>query len=439
MKSIEKQLNLSLAASILLIFLIFWWLSVFTIHHLTEDYILTRLEHDTLSIEKHLNRSGQGNQMPAVDYDAINPIYAQPDSGHYFVIQLGDHLLKSLSLTDYPLYLKKSPYAISHYETKGPAESTLLVRRFVGDYQGQPMILYVAEDHSPIQRTLKVFDIMVGLFALITLALLYLSQRHLLRKGFKRLEPIQVALANLQKGEATQLDPADYPSEVSELINSLNQAILSASTQLQKSRQSNANLAHSLKTPLNLIYQLLEDPALTPHAELKATLKDQAQKIRARIESELQKARLASDTLSVQPFSLSEHLPDLMDSLQQLYPQTRFQLKGADTPDAHLPMEKEDGFELLGNLLDNAAKFGHGEVFIDIHSDMQPAVIIEDNGDGVPTEQLDAIQTRGHRLDESVDGHGIGLSIVKQIAEAYHVTMQFDTSKHGGLKVTLTF
>jgi signal transduction histidine kinase len=102
-------------------------------------------------------------------------------------------------------------------------------------------------------------------------------------------------------------------------------------------------------------------------------------------------------------------------------------------------MEKEDGFELLGNLLDNAAKFGHGEVFIDIHSDTQPTVIIEDNGDGVPTEQLDAIQTRGHRLDESVDGHGIGLSIVKQIAEAYHVTMQFDTSKHGGLKVTLTF
>ncbi len=115
MRSIEKQLNLSLAVSILLIFLIFWWLSVFTIHHLTEDYILTRLEHDTLSIEKHLNRSGQGHQMPAVDYDAINPIYAQPDSGHYFVIQLGDHLLKSLSLTDYPLYLKKAltPSAIT--------------------------------------------------------------------------------------------------------------------------------------------------------------------------------------------------------------------------------------------------------------------------------------------------------------------------------------
>lgn len=439
MKSIEKQLNLSLAASILLIFLIFWWLSVFTIHHLTEDYILTRLEHDTLSIEKHLNRTGQGKQLPQVDYDAINPIYAQPNSGHYFVIQFGDRFVKSRSLSDYPLYLKKSSHLISHYETKGPAETTILVRRFVGHYQGQPMTLYVAEDHSPIQRTLKVFDIMVGLFALITLTLLYLSQRHLLRKGFKRLEPIQVALANLQKGEATQLDPADYPSEVSELINSLNQAILSASAQLQKSRQSNANLAHSLKTPLNLIYQLLEDPALAEHTELKATLKDQAQKIHARIESELQKARLASGTLSVQPFSLTEHLPDLVDSLQQLYPHMHFNLTETNRPGALLPMEKEDGFELLGNLLDNAAKFGRQHVYIEIQTLAQPTIIIEDDGPGVPSDQLEAIQTRGHRLDESVDGHGIGLSIVKQVADAYGITMQFDTSQHGGLKVTLTW
>lgn len=439
MKSIEKQLNLSLAASILLIFLIFWWLSVFTIHHLTEDYILTRLEHDTLSIEKHLNRTGQGKQLPQVDYDAINPIYAQPNSGHYFVIQFGDRFVKSRSLSDYPLYLKKSSHLISHYETKGPAETTILVRRFVGHYQGQPMTLYVAEDHSPIQRTLKVFDIMVGLFALITLTLLYLSQRHLLRKGFKRLEPIQVALANLQKGEATQLDPADYPSEVSDLISSLNQAILSASAQLQKSRQSNANLAHSLKTPLNLIYQLLEDPALAEHTELKATLKDQAQKIHARIESELQKARLASGTLSVQPFSLTEHLPDLVDSLQQLYPHMHFNLTETNRPGALLPMEKEDGFELLGNLLDNAAKFGRQHVYIEIQTLAQPTIIIEDDGPGVPSDQLEAIQTRGHRLDESVDGHGIGLSIVKQVADAYGITMQFDTSQHGGLKVTLTW
>lgn len=446
MKSIEKQLNWSLSLSILLVFFVFWWISVFTIHHLTEDYILTRLQHDTVSIEKHLNRASTGQTLPEIDYDAINPIYAQPLSGHYFVIQLGHHTLKSRSLHGYPLFLKSSPDKISHYETKGPVEGTILVRRFQTTYQQQPITLYVAEDHSPIQRTLMVFDIMIGIFALITLLLLYWGQKTLLRKGFKQLDPIHAALKNLHKGEASQLEVKDYPMEVSELIQNLNQAMISASHQLQQSRQSNANLAHSLKTPLNMIYQLLDDAALNDHPDLQNTLRQQAKKIHNRIESELKKARLASSNLSMQPFSLLKDLPDLTQSIQQLYPDKRLHLhKETNTPKA-LPIEKEDGYELLGNLLDNAAKFGQANLYMTFSSHLDhntgqphPIVIIEDDGPGVPTEKIAEIQTRGHRLDESIAGHGIGLSIVQQTAHAYAIGLQFEASEKGGLKVTLTF
>lgn len=445
MKSIEKQLNGWLSISILLVFFVFWWISVFTIHHLTEDYILTRLQHDTTSIEKHLNRASTGQSLPVIDYDAINPIYAQPHSGHYFVIQLGHHTLKSDSLQDYPLFLKKSSEPISHYETKGPVEDAILVRRFQTTYQQQPITLYVAEDHSPIQRTLQIFDILIGIFALLTLTLLYWGQKTLLRKGFKKLDPIHKALQNLHKGEASQLKVEDYPTEVSELIENLNQAMLSASHQLQKSRQSNANLAHSLKTPLNMIYQLLDDVALNAHPELQKTLREQAKKIHNRIESELKKARLASSNLSVQPFSILHDLPDLTLSIQQLYPDKQLHIqKAPDTPDT-LPIEKEDGYELLGNLLDNAAKFGQHNLYITFHSRLdqntrQPHTIItiEDDGFGVPVEKIAEIHTRGHRLDESVAGHGIGLSIVQQTAKAYAIDLQFGNSEKGGLKVTLT-
>lgn len=445
MKSIEKQLNWSLSISILLVFFVFWWISVFTIHHLTEDYILTRLQHDTVSIEKHLNRASTGQDLPDIDYDAINPIYAQPLSGHYFVIQLGHHTLKSHSLQDYPLFLKNSTETISHYETKGPVEGTILVRRFQTTYQQQPITLYVAEDHSPIQRTLQVFDILIGIFALMTLLLLYWGQKTLLRKGFKQLDPIHQALKNLHKGDASQLKVEDYPTEVSELIENLNQAMLSASHQLQQSRQSNANLAHSLKTPLNMIYQLLDDVAMKDHPELQKTLKQQAQKIHNRIESELKKARLAASNPSVKPFSMLDDLPDLTQSIQQLYPDKKLHLqKSPDTPDT-LPIEKEDAYELLGNLLDNAAKFGQNQLFLTFTRLLDEAtgktktvIIIEDDGSGVPSEKVAEIQTRGHRLDESIAGHGIGLSIVQQTAKAYAIDLQFGSSEKGGLKVTLT-
>ncbi|MGC9386085.1 MAG: sensor histidine kinase [Hydrogenovibrio sp.] len=442
MTSIEKQLNLSLAFSLSLVFTLFWWLSVTTIHHLTEDYILTRLEHDTQSITQHLivSKNDTGAVDIQVDYHAISPIYSQPNSGHYFVLTYNDRTVKSPSLDNFSFALRNHSGTLSHYETQGPIEGTILVRRFHTTRPDDPtdsITLYVAEDHTPIQRTLAVFDTLVGLFAILTLAVLYLSQRYLLRKSFKRLEPMQSALADLQKGRVTQLNPEDYPSEVTQLTLSLNQAILSANAQLQKSRQSNANLAHSLKTPLNLLYQYLEDPTLSP--QLKRHLTGQVQKIHTRIENELQKSRMAIHTSAMPSFLLTDHLNDLLTSLQQLYPHIRFHIASPVQPITTLNIEKEDGFELLGNLLDNAAKFSHGDVFIRIEQTSSDSVkiCIEDNGNGVPKHQLQAIQTRGYRLDETIAGHGIGLSIVKQITEAYQLHIQFKPSSHGGLQVTL--
>lgn len=445
MNSIEKRINLSLALTLSVVFAIFWWFAVMTIHHLTEAYILTRLEHDSQSILKHLILPESASEPSAlqVEYDAINPIYALTDSGHYFVILHNGHTLSSRSLGAFELPLKDSSEPISDYETQGPANQIVLVRRLdttLPNRPDEPITLYTAEDHSPIQRTLAVFDLLVGIFALVTLLLLFLSQRVLLRKGFKRLEPIQSALKDLEKGQATQLNPQDYPTEVTELILNLNRAILSASTQLQKSRQANANLAHSLKTPLNLLYQYLEDPALAELPALKTQLKQQVQKIHTRLENELQKARLANHALTMEPFRIQAHLSDLIQSLQQLYPQVRFHHNLQDNPISELNIEKEDGFELLGNLLDNAAKFSGGDVFLTLtpinaqHSEIR----IEDNGHGVPGHQLDAIQARGYRLDETVAGHGLGLSIVKQITEAYRIRTEFQSSPLGGLRVTLT-
>lgn len=436
MKSIEKQLNLSLASSILLIFIIFWWISVFTIHHLTENYILTRLEHDTVSIEKHLKTATDGSL--SLEMEAIAPIYTQPLSGHYFVLKTANQTLASPSLTDFNLQLKTTDQTVMDYEAPGPREDSILVRR--SQSQTHPgLILYVAEDHTPIQKALSIFDWIIGIFALITLTLLYWSQRRLLRKGFKQLDPIHQALDALKQGQNFQLNPADYPIEVAELIGNLNQALTNASAQLQKSRQSNANLAHSLKTPLNLIYQLLDDPALQQAPQLKSTLNEQAHKIHARIESELKSARLAADSLSMQNFSLKDDLKDLIDSLSQLYPEVQFSLDLEQQ--TQLPIEKEDGYELLGNLLDNAAKFSQGHVWLRFQTHPANTLVcwIEDNGSGVAPQDIESIQQRGQRLDETIPGHGIGLSIVKNIVEAYHLELDFSASPKGGLAVRITF
>lgn len=446
MNSIEIRLNRNLTASLLLIFVGFWWVSVMTIHQITEDYLLTRLAHDSVSIEKHLRTHTHENAYPQINYSSISPIYDEKYSGHYFVIEYKDKIIESNSLADFSLFLKVSPHLISHYETKGPVEANLFVYRYKTEYRNAPLVIYIAENNNPMKQALIYFDILIGIFAVLALFLIYWQQRFILRKGFKQLEPIHEALEKLHTGEAVQLEVSDYPIEVAELIDNLNQALLSASRQLQRSRQSNANLAHSLKTPLNLIYQLLNDPVFNDYPELRETLQQQAERIYARVESELKRARLAAHAHSVQPFDLKNHLPDLIDTLKQLYPHKHFHVPTfTDKAPPPLAIEKEDGFELLGNLLDNATKFSHDNVYLTIHQQRNPDnkaefityIDIEDDGKGVPDEQLGTIQDRGHRLDESISGHGIGLSIVKQIAEAYEFEISFEHSEYGGLKVRL--
>lgn len=442
MKSIEKSLNVSLSIGLSMIFIVFWLISVFSLHHLTEDYVVTRLHHDNDSIIEHLKV--QPDKL-SINLNNINPIYSRLFSGHYFVVKAEQRLLKSPSLDGYPLYLKPIGHNPEVYETLGPDNQTVLVRGYRTQLQNDTVMIYVAEDHSPIQHTIHIFDAVIAGLTLFSLIALYFLQHYLLQKGFNRLTPINKALAALNEGKAVTLNPNDYPTEVSTLIDSLNQAVGSASTLLEKSRQSNANLAHSLKTPLNILFQISDSPLLKDYPELQQTLSEQSQKILRLIERELKSARLASGMISMTPFLLqagsnkaSSDLEDLQTSFKQLYPSKVIHVEN-NSLQPQLPIEKEDGFELLGNLIDNACKYGHSQVKITFtqSNNKQLVIEVEDDGKGVPPEALEQIQQRGFRLDETQPGHGIGLSIVKQIIHAYQGDIFFSHSNLGGLNVKI--
>ncbi|WP_024851206.1 sensor histidine kinase [Hydrogenovibrio kuenenii] len=444
MRSIEKSLNISLFIGLSVIFIVFWLISVFSLHHLTENYVVTRLHHDNDSIIEHLKIEPDRLK---INLNNINPIYSRLFSGHYFVAKAEQRLLKSPSLDGYPLYLKPIHHNPEVYETLGPDNQTVLIRGYRTQIQNESVTLYVAEDHSPIRHTIHIFDAVIAALTFISLIALYFLQRYLLQKGFNRLTPINSALAALHKGKAVTLNPQDYPTEVTGLIESLNQAVDSASTLLEKSRQSNANLAHSLKTPLNIIFQIADSPTVKDYPEIQQTLSEQSQKILRLIERELKSARLASGIVSMTPFSLRakvngtiknpSDLEDLISSFQQLYPNKTINVKNTSTQ-LQLPIEKEDGFELLGNLIDNACKYGQSQINIELSQTATHFVVhIEDDGKGVPDEALEQIQQRGFRLDENIPGHGIGLSIVKQIVSAYHGDITFSPSELGGLSVEI--
>ncbi|BBP47011.1 sensor histidine kinase [Thiosulfatimonas sediminis] len=430
--SIQRQLFVSLTLSLVLIFGAFWWLSQTALHTVSESYLLTRLEHDTDLVEDHLVRHGEQWMM---DHSSIGPIYMTPQSGHYYVIVTPRDTLYSPSLQGFKLQQHNTQQKVSVYETLGPTGSLVLVRSESLVKDGQNMRIYIAENHEPIQQMVFRYDLVFAGFTLFALLSLYFLHRWLLGRAFSRLNPLEQALQAFQLGQTLQLKPEDYPQEVQSLLGSLQLALEKSRLQFEQSRQRNSNLSHSLKTPLNLIFQLIEDKRLRNYPQLHDQLKQQSQLILSLIERELKAERFAHNQV-IAPLKLAPLVEDLQQSFAQLYRHKAVTLHCDFAQDAQLMMEQEDAFELFGNLLDNAYKWADSHVYC--HLDAQ-CLRIEDDGPGVSDEQLQHLEMRGYRTDETKPGHGIGLSIVKQLVQAYRAELQFAHSTYGGLQVRVCF
>jgi len=154
------------------------------------------------------------------------------------------------------------------------------------------------------------------------------------------------------------------------------------------------------------------------------------------VERELKRARIVGISTPGRQTIVTNELPALIKVMKSLYPEKIIKTKQPEN--LVLPHDRDDILELLGNLLDNACKHSKNNVFINFNEEDENWIItIEDDGPGVSENALEIIAGRGVRLDESIQGHGLGLSICKDIVESYSGKIIFQISEIGGLKVTV--
>lgn len=99
--------------------------------------------------------------------------------------------------------------------------------------------------------------------------------------------------------------------------------------------------------------------------------------------------------------------------------------------------------ELLANLLDNAICYGHneGNIVVKVASVPSPCLSVEDDGSGIPEDEMDRVFERFYRIPGSQgDGCGLGLAIVKEIADLHKARLELSrASAAGGTRVELVF
>ena len=298
------------------------------------------------------------------------------------------------------------------------------------------LTLHVAEDASTLQGQLDIFRgtllVYLGGLGLLLLALLLIT----LRWSLRPLRRVAGDLARVERGEQDRL-PDRYPAELSGLAANLNEFIESEREHLKRYRNTLSDLAHSLKTPLAVVRSQLETGA--DGKDFRWTVLEQVGRMDQIVAYQLSRAATSGHTTFVAPLRIQGVAEEIVASLEKVYATRQMLCEFDIDPRAVFFGEQGDLLELLGNLLENAFKWARQRVLLTAHSDMvrpnrRPGLLltVEDDGPGIPPDQVDRLLQRGVRGDERVQGHGIGLSIVQNIVRSYHGDLNVDVSKELG-------
>jgi signal transduction histidine kinase len=188
---------------------------------------------------------------------------------------------------------------------------------------------------------------------------------------------------------------------------------------------------------LAVLLSLASSEQLDAHPQLRKVLKEQLEQVQQRLNRELNRARLAGDALPGALFDCDAELPGLLATLNMIHGD-HLNLSYRTPAGLQLPWDREDLLELLGNLLDNACKWADAEVRLSVVEAAESfQLIVEDDGPGIPEDRRDQVFSRGARLDEQADGHGLGLGIVRDIVDTWGGVMHLQVSEWGGLKVLI--
>jgi signal transduction histidine kinase len=367
--------------------------------------------------------------------------FLEPYSGAYFQISgKGQETFPSRSLWDRRL------------AADGNHQDVELHKRDSFEFEGEPLRILerdvvlpgsqvrwrfqVAQSRDAIDGQIRELRVtLVRSFAVLGLGLLVLAALQAIY-GLWPLRRVRQEVVAIRSGIQTRV-AENFPREINPLVDEINELLAHSEAQAEEARRHAGNLAHALKTPLTVITN-----AATAHSDdLDVTVIREASVMRRQVDHHLARARAIGRRASAQArATVWTSVQAVERAVTTLYEKATIDVVG--DKNVQVRVERQDLDEMLGNLVENAAKYGGGRVFVTVEppANGRVAILIEDDGPGIPAEQRAVLFTRGTRLDTTgKPGTGLGLAIVRDVAEIYGGSVHLEESEDlGGLLARLT-
>ena len=309
-----------------------------------------------------------------------------------------------------------------------------------GDAAEFPYTIYVMEDAGNLPLQVQIYRQALWGYLGIAAVILLLLQALILRWSLLPLRRVVSELARVQRGQAYRMSER-HPRELEPLTESINALIESEREHLDRQRNTLADLAHSLKTPLAVLRTRLDSGA--SEAELREDLDTQLRRMNDMVGYQLSRAASGGHKLFAAPVEVEGHAEQIVQGLEKIHASRGVLCEFDVDPAARFHGEPGDLQELLGNLLENAFKWARSRVLFTARTgqtapNRRPGlrIVVEDDGPGIPPERIAHVLQRGVRGDERVQGHGIGLAIVQDIVHGYRGELHVGASEElGGARV----
>ena len=322
-----------------------------------------------------------------------------------------------------------------------PIRLAVASRGIVWDLHGKParFTFSVASSLEAYQQQIASFrQQLVGWFAGI--ALLFVATLALLLRWLSQpMRRLEREIKEIEAGARQRLGEL-WPSELTVVTSNLNALLDGERTRIQRYRDTLGNLAHSLKTPLAVMRQLLG----VGEGAGKAALNTEIDRMNGIIEHQMKRAAASGGVLLGQaPVDVGQVVAELRGALLKVYGSKDMSIEMAIDSGAQFIGDRADLTELLGNLLDNACKWCRSRVRVEAAigqgADSRAALhlTIDDDGPGIAEEHRAKVLVRGGRADEATPGHGLGLAMVHDTVALYGGTMRIESSNLGGARFDL--
>ncbi|UUZ69653.1 histidine kinase [Polaromonas sp. P2-4] len=301
---------------------------------------------------------------------------------------------------------------------------------WAGRTQAAPLVFSVLEDKAEFDREISVFERTLWTWLGGAALLLLLSQTILLGWGLAPLRRVAHEIRRIENGEQAEVE-GRYPTEIAALTNNLNTLIKQERVRQTRYKEALSFLAHSLKTPLAVLRTALNEPA-----QLPATVTQQVARMDDIVQHQLGRAAASGSARFTPYLPLAPILNRIRESLGKVYADKGLAFTVECPPELNWRIDEGDAFEMLGNVMDNAAKWARHRVAVSVwREDDRLNIRVEDDGPGFSDTQ--SILQLHVRADEQVPGHGVGLAVVNDLVASHEGELKLSRSDLGGAQLDI--